>query len=764
MSALRAAIAELSRRGDTPEVRVALAEARFRLALRTDPAEAVELLRAAAEADPFQPKVFLHLGRLLHLQGRYSCALREYRRAAELVPDSDRVRRLVALAEHGLGPAKKRVKPTADTWLLLLLDELAKPKPARAQVTACLEHATGTERAVAAILLLATGEHPAKVRDLADDPVLDAVLELAEERDPAAFVGTAAEHLRAGTLPIELVCCTHFAKYRHLPALDALRLLDRYPADLRDQDCFTELEIAVLDACARRAWAEDRLDEAKLLWRETIPLDPHRVPVAVNLALLAARTRSAEEYGPAWARLAELLYLHAAAAGNVQLMLEDRVTLHRAISQNSRQRHVLGRDLPDEEQLRSWLRDPEALEVWLREWDCHYLNARLGFRSPTYRLGVRTTAARDALVRHVDAELRPRRWTGIGVFCDLANASFAEARAQRHDDYLELEKARADALTDETFHHALLLRRLLHALTDTPNPLRQGLLLARHLFALPWPDFQPLCVERGLVDPGVDLDQLFEADLIRLAAGENRLEDLDACIELLPHRLAPRAFRCRALQQAGRLDEAYAEALEALKEPVVDEDLPRRAGLVGLLGAIGREAVPAHLSEFGDRAGLEAFVDAARVALDRFPHAGSLRVHLARTLTALGGAERMTEAERLLAEGVAIALTDEQRQEFEQALTSTGEAAEVDTARRRVLELFNAALDGARDAVDEYNEARYAGMAHRSLAKIRRALDDLAEALTVAEQAGLRREVAELEKWLDHLGELEGELQRRGVW
>lgn len=780
MNALREAIADLSGRPDTPQVRTALAEARFRLAVDpgTTPAEAIELLDAAAQADPFQPKVFLHLGRLLHRDGRYFAALREYRRAAELVPDSRRVQLLIAQAQLELGKAEQKqgraVLTATNAWLLALKDQLSQPKPSRAQVTACLDLGAGAdpaEYAQACLLVLVNGESPAKVRDLAaanrrDTPagrMLDAVLELVEARDPATFVTTAVRHEK--TLPIELVCWAHFTKFEGLNALDALQLLGSYPDDFRAQECFRELEIAVLDACARRAWAEERLHEAGLLWRETIPLDPHRVPVAINLALLAARTRSPQDYGPAWARLAELLYLHAAGAGDVQLMLDERTTLHRAISQNIRQRHVLGRETPDDEQILTWLADPEALEVWLREWDCYYLNARLGFRSPAYRLGAPTAAARDALVRHIDTELRPRGWSGINTFCDLAITSL---QTHRQDDYRELEKPRADALLTEAFRHAMLLRRMLLALADdeTGYRLPQGLVIARHLFALPWQAFGPQVVERGLLDPDVDLVGLFEVALIHLASrwrhpGHGKLAALDECIALLPHRLEPRAFRCWLLHHDGLLDEAYEETLAALRMPGT---AAQRTDLVRLLGLIGRDAIPESLNDLHGRASLEAHVEAARVALARFPRSGALRIQLARVLTVLGGEDRTTEAKALLEEGIAKALTDGQRHDFEVGLTRTGEAAETDSARQRVLDLAKAAMDRAQEAVDEYNEARYAGMAHRSLAKMRQALEELAEALAIAEQAGLDREVAQLEKWLDHLGELEGELQHRGVW
>jgi tetratricopeptide (TPR) repeat protein len=858
---LRAAIADLSRHDDQPSARLAIAEAQFRLAIDpgTAPAEAIGLLRTAAMYDPFQPKLFLHLGRLLHKAGRHFAALLEYRRAVRLAPTSRRVHLLLALSLLELGkpeqelaqamikaltsgstdalaaivadldalldrhgsaraPRKRPSRPSSqdadatDLWRFALVEQLSRPKPVRAQVAAYLntgsaqtKNADGfSEYATACVLMLVNGESPAKVRALAgsaDSPdpqhpanrLLDAAITLAEIQDPSAFVSTAVEYLATRALPVEFVCWTHFTKYGadgSLPVVDALRLLNGYPDDIRGLECFQELELAVLDGYARKAWAEERFTEARLLWRETIALDPYRVPVAINLALLAARTKSIEEYGPAWARLAELLYLHAAGAGDVQLMLEDRKTLHRALSQNSQQKycmltssHTTARD----EEIGAWLADTDALEAWLQEWDRYYLNARLGFRSPTHLLGVpqevtreALAAARDRFVEHVDTAFRTLNWAGINVFCDLAVASANDAYQQRsrgRDEYYELEKAQADVLTDEISRRGVLLRRMLHALAEdkTECRLELGYTIARHQFSLPWHVLQPLFVERNLIDPETDLVRIAEASLIYLAAQwkhptptndlewSRRLEALDKCIELLPHRLPLRVFRCRLLYDSGNPDDAYAEALEVLKLPVLEDDIDSRDALVELLGLIGYTAIPETLRAPSDMAGLEETAVAAREALERFPHSGTLRMHLATVLASLGGDERIAEANGLLQEGAESALTDEQRARFEATLTWTGEAADRDVARRQIRQLVIPAMDRASKAVEKFNLIRNSETARQSLDIVRKALDDVATALTIAEQAGLPNEVTRLENHLDQLGELEGELQHRRV-
>lgn len=876
---LRDAIADLSRMGREPRVRLALAEAEFRLAIApgTEPAEAVELLRAAITHDPFQPKLYLHLGRLLHQSGKHLAALSEYRQAVQLAPSSRRAHLLLALAlleldkpEQDLGQtmikalasgsgedlraavtdldalfdqrrpggttkaasAKKRPrralsgdadgKPDAakstDIWRVALVEQLSRPKPLRAQVAAHL--GTGSaqakngggvaEYAIACVLMLINGDSPGDVHKLArstiaphlDDPavrLLDAAIGLVETDDPAEFVTTVTEHLENRVLPPELVCWLHFVKYgpnSALPVADTLRLLDAYPERVSTLDCFQELRLAVLDGHARKAWADERFDEAKLLWRETIPLDPYRVPVAVNLALLAARTKSVEEYGPSWERLVELLYLHAAGAGDVQLFLNDRKTLHLALSQHSRQRHcapATANATPSDEEIANWLADTDALEVWLREWDLYYLNARLRFRSPTHLLGVpldapidTLAAARDAFVSHVDTALRGQNWAGIGAFCDLAAAKANEAFdlaadlvERGRDLYHELEKAQADALADESLRRGLLLRSMMRVLVEyeAARHIQLGCSIARRQLSLPWDILQPICADRGLIGHDVDLVPIFEADLVSLAVHwdqpkpssdhewSRRLVALDECVAVLPHRLELRVLRCRLLNDVGRPADAYSAALEALELPMPSDELDPahdlRSNLVDLIGAIGYTSIPEALRQPRDIACAERTLVAARDALQRFPHSGTLRVFFVDLLVQLGGEARMTEAVELLTAGIESALNHKQRVEFETQLASTRGAATTDAIRRQVKELAEPAINRVHEAVALHNENPGGEAVQATLEIVREAQKDVSDALTVAELAGLADEVALLRDTLSRLGEIEGQFQRR---
>src|SRR5262249_8307773 len=105
---LSTAIAELERRDRNPAVRLALAEAEFRLSIAPgiEPAEAIKRLERAVSPDPFLPKLHLHLGRLLHRSGKHSAALSAYRRAVSLAPSSRRAHLLLALALLELGEAE----------------------------------------------------------------------------------------------------------------------------------------------------------------------------------------------------------------------------------------------------------------------------------------------------------------------------------------------------------------------------------------------------------------------------------------------------------------------------------------------------------------------------------------------------------------------------------------------------------------------------------------------------------------------------------
>jgi len=101
--------------------RLALAEACFRLAMLPDTEieAAMDLLRQAAQYDPYHPKLFFHLGRLLHQNGEPLAAVFEYRRALRLAPRSHRTSVHLALALLDAGPEEREL---AARWLAALFE------------------------------------------------------------------------------------------------------------------------------------------------------------------------------------------------------------------------------------------------------------------------------------------------------------------------------------------------------------------------------------------------------------------------------------------------------------------------------------------------------------------------------------------------------------------------------------------------------------------------------------------------------------------
>jgi hypothetical protein len=93
--------------------RLALSEAYFRLAVLpgAEIEAAINLLRQAAAYDPYHPKLFFHLGRLLHQNGEPLAAVFEYRRALRLAPRSHRISVHLALALLDAGPEEREVTP-----------------------------------------------------------------------------------------------------------------------------------------------------------------------------------------------------------------------------------------------------------------------------------------------------------------------------------------------------------------------------------------------------------------------------------------------------------------------------------------------------------------------------------------------------------------------------------------------------------------------------------------------------------------------------
>ncbi|MDX8037387.1 hypothetical protein SK803_44945 [Lentzea sp. BCCO 10_0856] len=868
---LLAAIEELRAREATPAVRIALAEAEFRLAIapETPPAEAIERLRAAIAQDPFCPKLFLHLGRLLHRTAGAGAALPEYRHALRLAPGSRRTHLLLALALLDVGPetrdlgdrlivalnsgqqadlktavaevdawiedqsapatpgadgARKSRRPAVkpgkqgapDAWRIALHEQITRGKAQTSQLSVLLR--TGLARvadadeigeyATACVMLLAGGQTPRSVRDFAksvlaghaDHPavvLLSAALDLAEAGDAAAFADLAADHLERGVLPLELVCCLHFSAYgpdRDGTVVDALAQLDRYPRPIRDSHCFDELRLAVLDGHARKAWTGERFDEARLLWQEAAAIDPFRVPVARNLALLAARTKSAQEYGSAWARLSELLYLQPAGAGDVQLLLEDRRTMHLALAQHAQQRHCESREpraVPSQEQIRAWLADQDALTEWLHQWDLHYVNARLAFRSPAHVLGLPSdagqedrVAAAEAFVRHVELAMSGRDWAGLQAFANLAATQAQQALAsigEVRDEYYEPERAEARNLTRAAAMRGLTLRWMMRELHRNPSgeQLRLGLDLARRQLALPWRLLRPICVEIGAIRDDVDPVKMFEGDLVALAtywdAPEptspqeyaDRLSTLEGCVALVPHDLMLRLLLCRALRAVDRQADAYAAALEALKVPAPDgddDDESRQAvtdRLIDLVDVIGWEDIPESVRRPATPQAAptrDYVILTARRALERYPRSALVRRELAKLLVATGGVDETNEAIALLAEGIELALSAEQRTELAERLTAIEPLAAVAPIRAAIRELVEPAQESARAAIDAYVQNPDVETKKAAVAALRAAIDKVVEGQRMAEQAELGDEHASLDEALTRLRLMVAEL------
>ncbi|MGW2625381.1 hypothetical protein [Micromonospora taraxaci] len=669
---------------------------------------------------------------------------------------------------------RRRAKPPTDltgvwqVWLLAQLSRAAK----RAQPVACLK--AGATRigvdgpadlALGCLLLLLSGDPPGEVRkeiaaagvdpEAGNDPALRALaaaLELAGAGDPVLFVRGASEHLLTGVLPAAVVCALHYQRFGpSAPSAagtvtDALRLLDVYPPMVRDDHWFQELRIAVLDGYAERAWTDGALVQAKLLWRETIGLDPYRVPVAVNLALVAARMKAAEEYGPAWERLFELTYLLAGGVGDVQLLLDERRDLHLALTRQSWQRHCGSTPpsgTPTDEDLDAWVADGDALAVWLRNWDSYYLNARLSFRSPIHLLGVardvdtdELAEARDALIALADTAVVERDWAGGKAFRELvaglaerAYARSADPADRARDRYFETEKPRADRLAEELLQRTLVLISLLRALGRVPvAAAREGQAAAviRHQRNLPRRILQSIFVNRGLVQNDVEVAGYFEHRVLELADIWFRAEPLTGAdrsrqvarlgeiVEALPGRLALRLAHCRALHEAKRPRECYHAAVAALEQPSTDPAADAehyRRELSRLIDQIGSEDIPDEALRPSDIASAELAAKRISQSLERYPASGAPYLLLATLLLRMDGAERQRRAARVLIDGVLVSLVEEKLPQMWQLLGQVPEpiaagVAESACARVRKKVLDRLSAGGGPELLDQAMRCR----------------------------------------------------------
>lgn len=770
---LLGAIAAMEPLPRTPERRIALAEAEFRLAIAPDTPtdEGVDRLGRAVDHDPFLAKAHLHRGRLLHRTGRQRAALGPYRQAIRLAPGSRRAYILLALALLGLGKPERAIgerlldtlaagepsaqtladvdallaaagtddvagaRPTGprqrtpaatggsapDAWHAALIDQIARPKPDRRRVEA---HLTAARRsgdsdpgpfATACVLMMVGGETTASVRRLADQAdlathrghpavvMVDTALTLADVRDPAELVPAIVDALRRRAVPPELACWLYYARHEAAPppVAEAVRLLDSFPPWIQALDPFVELRVAIIDHCARRAWTDKRFDLARLLWHEARSLAPHRVPIAVNLALVAARTAAVEEYRPAWEHLAEVLYLNSAGTGDVRFMLDERISLHRALSQQSFDRYRADATHPDrltDDDLAAWVADPDTVEVWLREWDLYYLNARLRFRSPVHLLSVPADAsaearseARDILVRHVDIAVAAQRWAGARIFADLVTTHIDNALrdapaagGRTPDPFHDREKKAADTLADEVLQRVVTLYRLSSYLAyRRPSMvLALGAAVATRQFALPLTVVQQICRDRGIIDGDETLSGIFARDLTAIAATWNtppttgpaayaaRIADLHRCVAAAPHLVAVRTLLAEVLHTADRPEGAYRVAVEALSLPPSPDERPEddtrnRADLVALVDRIGGEAVPDTIRRGYASLDLNRSVANMRAVVNRYPRSAAARLVLVDLLL---DADQREAAVHVLEDGVRQALDDRQRRRLQERL------------------------------------------------------------------------------------------------
>lgn len=874
--------------------RVAISEAYFRLAILpgTELPDSLTYIQQAIEYDPFHPKLFFHLGRLLHRAGDYQGAVQSYREALRHAPTSHRAYVHLAIAlleleenEKTLGrsiletlmrgdeaklpghlaevdesiraqrsaAAGKRRQPAArpnspqgqsgpgapanatscrwqGVWRLSLVELLSRQKFIRKQIDKQLEAGANflkddrgvAEYAVACLFLLLCGEtlketakevsrlleggaakrHAghAAVRLVTETAALTAV------EAPEEFAARAAEALQAEVLPAELVCYLHYAKYgpQHSRAIDeSLRLLDAYPERLRQHDCFRELRIAVLEGYARRAWGNERFEQAKLLWRETIPLDPNRIAVAHNLALAAARTRSRDDYNSAWERSFELRYLYAAAAGDVQVLLEERRVMHLSFVQQSERRYqdfskAANTDQQKRENIEAWLADRDAFTTWLREWDLYYLNSRLRFRSPVHLLGVPRDAtaetvaeARDSLLRHIDLSLRTQPWGGIKTFCELADRLVNRAAeqaddlvARARDPYYEEEKAEADALTQETLKRGFLLGQdVLTSLAagSEAQKLAVAAAVGRRLFSLPWKILQPSCVARGWIPYDLDLTTYFEDRFLRAVhAAQNEprsereaaqmLSALDDYIRILPHRVELRPARCKLLLSSKKNEAAYTSAIDALPlvAQVEEEDVAEsfEAVLLNLADKAAHEEMPQRIKSILDSRGgmteahAEAVLREGHAVLERFARAGGFRLYLCKLHLQLGGVRHVAEATRLLKQGLELALTDTQRREFLDLLGKANSAEKTAFVVEEVRKLLDGASQRANETVEAVKEDASPESLRKGLEVIEGAIRDARRAAEVAAGAGLHEAKAQAEKLLRQLSGVEQRLRQ----
>ena len=859
-----------------PRLRIALAEAEFRLATlsETPLSEALERLEHAVAIDPYHPKFFLYLGHRLYLSGDYSAAINRYRQAINLAPTSQRIHAHLALCllemsaeekkvghalfdaaksglpekmaavvkeldgllerrrtgvpdnkpasgaasdkEHPLQP-KEQSQQRTDTapgtwgglWRLIVVTELVDDSIKTKQIEQILNGDTIAPAEIAVISLLQVMyNQPLKVAEdrlksprlqaAADDPAVQMLrqcVDLLNLSSSAEFVTAASAAMADEALPADLVYALHYRKCgvdANVPPSDALTLLNSYPPEFREEAGFRALELAILDSYARRFWAKGQHRHARLLWEEILTIDHFNVAAEHNLALLAARIHDKDSYVSSWTRAAELRYLIAAAARDVQVRIEERKTMHLAVAQQSRSRYIKNLQKPDEQELARWLKDPVAVEAWMQEWNLYYINSRLEFQSPVHTLGIEydaDEAAVDYALKNlsslIETMLGDRSWSGIKTFCALAQQRLDQcADAARkvvmraRDPYYEAELGRATRLLQELSERALALYSILAFLLqgDGGANLEIGFATAQALFVLPLQSIEKHLKESGGISHEVQLVQVFathaaaifsQGDVQALPADKiaARLAALDNMVALVPDIPSIKIARFQLLIAAKRGEQAYTEAaalLDTLPEPnaratheEVKEYQAIRSALQNVLDNAAISTIPENLLRPTTPEQANAMINEGKRALQRFPKAHGLRRSIADLLEQLN---RSGEAAELLRAGAEQVTSSDERRQLQEKADELTAYAEVDELIRLASTVVNSAVErfnlnqtpenmdaihrALPDAITKLERARELARARKltdRVQKIEKLLRQFRQMLTDAEESGQQR-------------------------
>src|SRR5262249_23565684 len=110
------------------------------------------------------------------------------------------------------------------------------------------------------------------------------------------------------------------------------------------------------------------------------------------------------------------------------------------------------------------------------------------------------------------------------------------------------------------------------------------------------------------------------------------LAAIEECVATLPRQPALRVFRCSLLDLAGRGEEAYVGALEALELPFGTEQDRIRTALVRLVDQVALDEIPEAALRPTNPTELETTIAVAARALRLFPRSHRVRLLLVQAL------------------------------------------------------------------------------------------------------------------------------------